>query len=66
MPIRSSLEQRVIDLEALVASLGVALTDGDKGDVIVSSSGTVWTLDAAATNEIVNKDYSNQFLLMGA
>jgi hypothetical protein len=50
----------------LVASLGVALTDGDKGDVIVSSSGTVWTLDAAATNEIVNKDYSNQFLLMGA
>jgi hypothetical protein len=25
-----------------------ALTDGDKGDVVVSSSGTVWTVEAAA------------------
>lgn len=37
-----ALENRVDSLEAAIAS-GVA--DGDKGDVVVSAGGTVWTLD---------------------
>ncbi len=32
----------------VIASGGVGLIDGDKGDVTVSASGTVWTVDAAA------------------
>jgi Collagen triple helix repeat (20 copies) len=32
-----------------------SVTDGDKGDVVVSGSGTVWTLDAAVTASIANK-----------
>jgi Chaperone of endosialidase len=34
---------------------GPPVADGDKGDVVVSSGGTVWTLDAAVTASINNK-----------
>lgn len=38
------------------SSTGILLADGDKGDITVSSSGTVWNIDADAvgTNEIAN------------
>ena len=29
-----------------LGAIGIGITDGDKGDVIVTGSGTVWTLDA--------------------
>ena len=35
------------------AGAGGGLTDGDKGDIVVTGTGTVWTLDAAVTRDTV-------------
>jgi len=38
---------------------GGGVTDGDKGDVVVSATGTVWSLDYPAVNAVVAPVWSN-------
>ena len=41
-----SIERRVDELETEVDSISVGgISDGDKGDISVSSSGSVWTIE---------------------
>lgn len=35
-----------------LSATAVGLTDGDKGDIVVSSSGTVWTIDSGITTQV--------------
>lgn len=60
------------DLETAVESVsGSGVSDGDKGDVVVSSSGTVWTIDTSAIdltklNSIVTPGtYTNASITVG-
>jgi hypothetical protein len=43
-------EGRIVALEAATAS---GVTDGDKGDVVVSSGGTVWTIEDERIEDII-------------
>jgi len=52
-----STERRIDELELEIASIS-ALTDGDKGDITVSSSGTVWFIDNLAVTDAKINDVS--------
>lgn len=44
-----------------IADLGSGgVTDGDKGDVVVTSSGTVWTVDAASESQAGKAEIATQ------
>jgi hypothetical protein len=60
-PINNTEPVRKIDLDEAVLGVGgtivsPGLTDGDKGDITVSSSGTVWTIDndSVSTSKIAD------------
>jgi len=49
---RRQLEAALDYVESLAGSGGIA--DGDKGDITVSGSGSVWTVDAVSSANVTN------------
>lgn len=43
-------QEPVVSVSGAWVSIGGGVSDGDKGDITVSSSGTVWTIDAGAVS----------------